>query len=287
MLGRAPTPEAVERVTERYRQIGGGSPAPGLARSIAQKLGRLCGLPVYIGMLHWHPLVEEAVPQLAADGVAKALVICLAPHFSPASVGRYHSRAVAASSSTGIVLDLVDSWHTETRYVDAIAASINEGQGALSTAETAMTRGRRPAHVLFAAHSLPLAAMGPADPYRSQLLETAVLVAGRLGLDSADWTLAYQSVAGPREKWLGPTVEEILAALASEGTRQVVVCPFGFVLDQVETLYDLDVVLKAQAQEWGVELVRTPALNDSAPLVETLAGLVQDWLTSSDRVRHA
>ena len=59
------------------------------------------------------------------------------------------------------------------------------------------------------------------------------------------------------------------------------------VLDQVEILYDIDVVLRNRADELGVEMVRTATLNDSAVLVEALAGLVERWRTSSPGDRLA
>lgn len=277
MSGRDPSEEAVLRATERYRRIGGGSPAPGLARSIAAKLERACGLPVYMGMLHCPPLIEEVVPQMVADKVSKVLAICLVPHFSRLGVGKYQSRATAALSSQMVEIDCIDSWHTETGYVDALADSLRAARAALSPVRSDSTHGLQLPHVIFTAHSLPKVAVIAGDPYESQLLETAGLVAARLGLESGGWTLAYQSAVGRRDRWLGPSVEEALESLASQGVRQVIVCPFGFVLDQVEILYDIDVLLQGLAQGLGVELVRTATMNDGAPLVEVLAGLAREW----------
>ena len=270
MRGRPPSAEAVERVAERYRRIGGGSPAPEFARSIARKLECACGHPVYAAMLYWHPLVEEVVSQMAADGISQALVVCLVPHFSHAGVGKYQRRTVAAAESAGLAADLIDSWHASAGYINALAGSI-------VSAESSRGGGPRPAHVIFTAHSLPKAVMEPDDPYEGQLLETSALVAGRLGLRREEWTLAFQSAVGPRGQWLGPAVQDVVASLASGGTHRVIICPIGFVLDQVETLYDLDVALKEEAEGLGVDLVRVTALNDSDELVGTLARLVRAW----------
>jgi protoheme ferro-lyase len=54
------------------------------------------------------------------------------------------------------------------------------------------------------------------------------------------------------------------------------------VLDQVETLYDLDIVLREHACKLGIELVRARALNDGPHMVETLAGLVRRWLGGTE-----
>ena len=279
--GRAPSAELVRRVSERYEWIGGASPAPGLARSIAEKLRRSCDIPVYAGMLNWHPVIEDVIGQMAEDERSRALAICLVPHFSAAGVGSYHRQVVSAARSAGITFDLIGSWHAEPAYIGALADSV-----ALVLSERAPTRPGRPIesrdpalspHIIFTAHSLPKAEMPAGDPYESQLLRTAEMVADRLDLRRNEWTVAFQSISGSPQEWLGPSVQDVLAALAVRGTRRAVLCPFGFVLDQVEILYDLDHVLLNQAKELGVELRRTPTLNDSAPLIATLSRLVERW----------
>jgi ferrochelatase len=175
----------------------------------------------------------------------------------------------------------------EPAYVDAIVESVARACATLSSPESESVSVLGTAHVVFTAHSLPVAATGAGDPYQSQLRETAVLVAERTGLDQDGWTLAFQGAVGHTERWLGPAVEDVLASLSSRGVRRVVLCPFGFVLDQVEILYDIDVALRGRARELGMELVRTPTLNDSAPLVEVLAGLVEGWEAAAEKGRLA
>ncbi len=122
--GRPYSERLLDEVRERYRFIGGASPLPEITRRAARKLEKACGLPVYVGMLHWRPLLEDAVPQMVLDGVSRALVICLVPHFSECSVGRYRRRTAAAADGRGLAFDFVDSWHTLPPYVEGLADSI-------------------------------------------------------------------------------------------------------------------------------------------------------------------
>ncbi len=91
------------------------------------------------------------------------------------------------------------------------------------------------------------------------------------------WTVAYQSVSGPGQDWLGPSVDEVVVGLSERGISQAVLCPFGFVADQVEILYDLDVVTKQKAGDLGVALARAPLLNDGSALIDSLDLLVEQW----------
>jgi protoporphyrin/coproporphyrin ferrochelatase len=269
--GRPCSRELVDDVCERYRHIGGASPLPQITRRVAGGLEDACGLPVYVGMLHWHPFLEKTIPQMVDEGVSGALVMCLTPHFSACSVGQYRSRTRAAAAQARLAVDFVDCWHTSPPYIRGLADSVLAARKELAGAPAG------PIHVIFSAHSLPKALLPPSDPYESQLRETTGLVAERLGLAPEHWTLAFQSVSGPGRDWLGPSVEEVLSGLAERGSTQAVLCPFGFVVDHVEILYDLDVVMKQRATEMGIEVSRAASLNDGPALIDSLALLVDQW----------
>jgi ferrochelatase len=86
-----------------------------------------------------------------------------------------------------------------------------------------------------------------------------------------EYELAYQS---GQKGWLGPTVSETLRTLADGGSREIVIVPLSFTCDNIETLYDIDIALKAQADELGVNLRRTESLNDSPEFIAALADIV-------------
>ncbi len=241
---------------------------PGITRSTAAKVAQASGLPAYVGMLHWTPTIEDTVEQMAGDGITDVFAVCMAPHYSAASIGRYQRRVAAAAEKHGLSFRIVEDWHTSEPYIQGLADSI---RGECAKAAP----GKDLPHIVFSAHSLPKVALPAGDPYEAQLRETAAAVAGKLGIPATGWTLAFQSVSGPAEEWLGPAVEQIVRERAAQGDTQVVVCPFGFLADQVEILYDLDLALKQKAQGLGVTIIRTPLLNDGPATIASLTGLVE------------
>src|SRR3989442_4274870 len=68
--GRPTTPELVEEIRGRYARIGGGSPIRRLTEAQAAGLRRPLGseLPVYVGILHWHPYIPGTIERIVADG---------------------------------------------------------------------------------------------------------------------------------------------------------------------------------------------------------------------------
>jgi ferrochelatase len=128
------------------------------------------------------------------------------------------------------------------------------------------------------------AAEGPAfspDPYPIEAKRTAALVfasAARRLPNLKKWFFAFQSQGVSGGPWIGPTVEDTLAAIAAEGHSAVVLQPIGFLSDHVEILYDIDIAFAQRARTLGLRLYRTASLNDSPLLTEALLHVVQTHL---------
>jgi ferrochelatase len=111
------------------------------------------------------------------------------------------------------------------------------------------------------------------DPYEAQAKETAALVAAEVGLPS--WKFAFQSQGMSGGAWLGPTVEDTIRALKSEGQGMVFIQPIGFLCDHVEILYDIDIGFRQFAEKEGLRLWRAESLNESPLLAKALAEIVR------------
>lgn len=271
--GGRPTPQPlIDEISERYRLIGGRSPLLPITQSVAKKLQGQLQMPVYVGMRHWRPYIEEVVAQIAGDGIERLVAICMAPHYSALSIGQYRQKleqAVAVSSNPTIEINFVESWGTQPDYLNGIVANV-------LFALTRWSKNERDGvMIVFTAHSLPEFILEQGDPYDSQLRETAALLAQRLALPAGRWTFSYQSAARTGIPWLGPQIEDLVVELAAQGERELLVAPIGFIADHVEILYDIDIGVGAIAQEQGLRLERTEMLNDSQPLVDALAALTR------------
>jgi ferrochelatase len=218
-------------------------------------------------MRHWQPRIGDAVRELASAGVTRLVAICLAPHYSAASIGAYR-RALdeaAECDAAGLEVRFVERWGTHPRFIAALADRLD------ATLATVPAPHRRDAAVVFTAHSLPARLAEEGDPYPQEVEETARAVARRLGLPR--WRVAFQSAGARAVEWLRPRLGETLRELAEDGIRAVVVQPVGFVSEHVETLYDLDVVARRRAQSLGLAFHRVPAASDHPELIAALADL--------------
>ena len=274
VTGGRPLPQpVVEEVKHRYALIG-RSPLTKLTVKQAGLLAREIGMPVYVGMRNWNPLIADAVDTMAADGIEHAVAICLAPQNSRTSVGLY--RSALADSGSSFTVDFVESWHDEPALIRAFAEKLHAGWSRASR-----DAGANKIPIIFTAHSVPERTIADGDPYESQAKDTASLVARETGLAREDWTFAFQSQGMSGGPWLGPRVEDTILSLKEKGHQGVFVQPIGFLCDHVEVLYDIDIGFKQFAEMQGMRLWRAASLNDSPLLTTALADVARSRLSQS------
>ncbi|HEY8346438.1 MAG TPA: ferrochelatase [Symbiobacteriaceae bacterium] len=273
--GRAPSPELLKDLEARYEAIG-GSKLNQISMAQARSLGNELNAAgdgrtyrIYFANRHWEPWIPDVVRQMAQDGIRQAVALTLAPQGSRMSSDAYMEQVDAANRELGEPIRFIKirSWHLEPDFIRAQAQQV----------EAALTRfpeaTRETLPVIFTCHSLPQRILTWNDTYPVHLREMGEAIAREVGLKRIDF--AYQSAGRTAEPWLGPDVAEKVAELAAQGERAVLVCAAGFISDHLEVLYDLDIDLKAKAEQLGIHFERTPMLNDHPLLARALASAVR------------
>jgi ferrochelatase len=265
--GRPLPPAVVEEIRHRYSLIG-FSPLPCWTLLQADQLARSLQMPVFVGMRNWKPFIADAVKAIATEHYERVIAICLAPQNSRTSVGLYRS-AVSGDGNLSFKMDFVDEWHDQPLLAKAFAEKLRSGW------EEACAESGAKLPVIFTAHSVPQRTIAEGDPYERQAKETAQLVAKQAGLNSENWTFAFQSQGMSGGAWIGPTVEDTIRTLRAKGHRGVFLDPIGFLCDHVEVLYDIDIAFKQLAEKEGMRLWRAESLNGSKTLTAALAEVVK------------
>ncbi len=287
--GRPIPQSVVEEIQHRYAQIG-KSPLTEItfaqAKLVENELNAMGhAVPVYVGMRNWRPYIPEVVRQMRADGVEEAAVICMAPQNSRTSVGLYR-RAVEAEAGS-LRIDFTAGWAQHPLLADAFAVRLRPALAKLSAGTG------EPVPVLFTAHSVPARTVEAAaadseggkrlwpgqgtDPYADEARHTAELVAARVP-EISRWWFAFQSQGASGGPWIGPSVEETLSGIASEGIKALVLQPIGFLCDHVEILFDVDILFRDYAAKKGIRLERPQSLNESVTLARAVADLAREGL---------
>jgi protoporphyrin/coproporphyrin ferrochelatase len=257
-----------KKVTQRYAEIGGGSPIRRLteqqARALEKALQRHISARTIVAMRYWHPDTRDAIAALESAPYDELVLLPLYPHYSFATTGsslkewnRFYKPKVP--------VHLIDHFFDHPDYISGLVERINSVLRQLPRPEGV--------HLVFSAHGLPMALVEKGDPY-PQHIEATVRMIMEMGAWPNEHTLCYQSRVGP-QKWLQPPLTGTLEKLAREGVKRMLVVPISFLTEHIETLHEINIEAREQAESLGVhDFHMMPALNDSPLLIRALADLV-------------
>ena len=206
----------------------------------------------------------------------------MSPFSSRLTSGRYETQIAAAedpaTGGAGRDIPLLEDWYSSQGFVRALSRRVAEALDGCDVNEWA---------VLFTAHSVPVETIAEGDPYVDQLQQTIAQLVPLIV--PGDWRFGFQSKGRGGGEWMEPEADDAVRVLAQEGWKKILVIPVGFVSDNVETLYDLDIVLRGQIENLGIEYRRTHAPNDSPLFIQALADVVIDYLAKRpvERALHA
>jgi ferrochelatase len=265
-----PAPDELAREMRRRYELIGGSPLLSISRELAKKLERVLSRPVHLGMRFSAPWLGDVLAEIEHAQADVVDVVPLAPfsaHVYGDEVRRLLLLQTAHPSLRQIRFRYAANWGSEPLLVAAFASALES-----TLAELDADR-RGSAHVLFTAHSLPLAVVQKGDRYPDEVNAAVQAVVAKTRLANP-WRLVYQSQGASGDAWLGPGLREALQDASARGARDVVLCPLGFLSDHIEILYDLDIEARAWARACNVELLRTRSLNADDALVQALASVI-------------
>jgi protoporphyrin/coproporphyrin ferrochelatase len=262
-------------VRSHYEAIGGKSPIVELtnrqASALAAALAPEFDARVVVAMRYWHPLTREAIHTLKGTGFEQLILLPLYPHYSFATTGSSLKEWQRHYHSDGVPVRVVNDFHEHPLYIQAVVERINEALGELSSPNDV--------HLVFSAHGLPMSLVEQGDPYPKQI-ETTVRLVREAGKWPNPWTLCYQSRVG-KQKWLEPSLVDTIEKLARSGTKRMLVIPISFVTEHIETLHEINIEAREEAERLGVkDFGMAPALDDSPTFIRALADLVRQAVSS-------
>ncbi len=275
-----------------YQQIWGdetGSPLLHYSKlqhqALQQRLGD--GYQVELAMRYQKPSIESALNRLKDSLVDSLQVIALFPQYASASTGSVYDKVMELLRQWPTIpsLSFVNSFHDNELMIEAFA---NNG------------RKYKPEtydHVLFSFHGLPQRQLIKSDHthnyclkindccatindankfcYSAQSHHTARLISIKLNIPKEKYTICFQSRLGS-DPWVKPYTSEVVATLAKEGKKRILVfCP-AFVADCLETVYEVSEEYGGEFRAAGGEHIQlVESLNDSPLWIDALEMMVR------------
>ncbi len=278
------------RSAEAYQSIwwDEGSPLIVLSRRMQELLQAKVDMPVELAMSYGNPSIAHAVRTLLDKQIDELFLIPLYPHYAMSTYETVVVAVESAMSKAGASVPLIiqPPFYNHPPYIQALAASAKD------------QLGKDYDHLLFSYHGLPERHLRKTDPtgshclcsedccsvssvahktcYRAQVMATTEAMVQAASIPKDKYSVAFQSRLG-RDKWLEPSTVNVLAELAAQGTRKLlVICP-AFVSDCLETLEEIGIrgretFLKAGGEH--LELI--PCLNDHPLWIDALRQMCTD-----------
>jgi ferrochelatase len=271
LRGRPVPRQRMLEVAEHYYHFGGRSPINDQNRALLRALEAEpdIRLPLFWGNRNWQPYLAGTLRQMATHRRRRALAFITSAFSSYSGCRQYLEDIERARGEVGPeapVVERLRPFYNHPLFIAAVADCVREAFARLPSER------RATAHLIFTAHSIPVA-MAETSEYVRQIEETASLVAASLGRD--DFHIVYQSRSGaPGQPWLGPDIVEALGTLT--GARDVVVMPLGFISDHMEVLYDLDTEARHAAEALGLNLVRASTPGTHPAFVSMIVELIRE-----------
>ncbi|RKD89161.1 ferrochelatase [Halopiger aswanensis] len=267
---------------EEYEEIGGSplqeqadAQAEALAAELADR-GHDDDVEVYRAMQFMEPLIPDVAEELADDGVDSVVAVPIYPLCGPSTtVSSINSLESAIEEIDGYEPDVASltGWHRSPAYnrirADSITGFADDEGIDLQDSDTAF---------VFSAHGTPTKYLEEGSRYDQYVEEHAEALARMIGID--DYEIGYQNHENRNISWTEPETEEVVEEIGrNDEADRVVVEPMSFMHEQSETLVELDIDLREDAEEVGLDLHRVPVPHDDPRFPELLSDLVEPFLS--------
>ncbi|MFB6085456.1 MAG: ferrochelatase [Halodesulfurarchaeum sp.] len=267
---------------EEYETIG-GSPLHEQAAAQAEMLeaeldDRGHAVDVELAMQYTEPLIPDVAREMAERDLDRVIVVPVYPLSGPstniAAVDTFERELETEKSA--VERRAVTGWHRHPTYTRLRLDAVRE-----FLVDHDLDLGDPDSELLFSAHGTPVSYLESGSRYDRYVEEYAETMAALLDIDG--YTLGYQNHANRDIPWTQPDVE---AALESVEAERVVVEPMSFLHEQSETLHELDVELRKEAEALGMDFFRIPVPHDDSRLGSVIADLVEPFLADFAPAYH-
>ena len=278
-LARIVSSRRTPKVQNLYRNIGGKSPileqTQLQAESLKQSLNKQAyDVDVHIAMRYWHPMTEAVVKKLIQNKTREVVLLPLYPHYSKATTGSSMNEWDRISKRLGyrpVSTKRIERYFDHPLYIEAMVEQINAAFLRIPQEE------RTKVQFVFSAHGIPLSFVRAGDPYPEHIKRTYELIVKRGGWNLPHH-LCFQSKVGPQQ-WLEPSLTHTIEELAQKGASHLVIIPIAFVTEHIETLSEINIEAREEAESLGVLRFETmPALIDNKKFIQCLTDLVVQHL---------
>ncbi|MCG3704610.1 ferrochelatase [Aliarcobacter butzleri] len=258
------TNSRLESAWKNYEKIGNHSPINPLTEQLVNKCSdKIENYKTYQVMRYTPPFAKEIISQMKKDGIKEVLLLPLYPQYSTTTTKSSLEDFIKFAKNS-FSISSIETFYKNDKFNECIVNEI------LNNVEDETSY-----NLVFSAHGLPQKIVDAGDPYEKQMNEHVKILSEELqkrGKNFKSINLAYQSKVGPL-KWLEPSLENMLKNFKNEN---VIIYPLSFIVDNSETVFELDIEYKEIAHEIGIKEYKVcSCVNDSEEFIEAIKDIIK------------
>ncbi|KLE03710.1 ferrochelatase [Aliarcobacter butzleri L353] len=258
------TNSRLESAWKNYEKIGNHSPINPLTEQLVNKCNdKIENYKTYQVMRYTPPFAKEIISQMKKDGIKEVLLLPLYPQYSTTTTKSSLEDFIKFAKNS-FSISSIETFYKNDKFNECIVNEI------LNNVEDETSY-----NLVFSAHGLPQKIVDAGDPYEKQMNEHVKILSEELqkrGKNFKSINLAYQSKVGPL-KWLEPSLENMLKNFKNEN---VIIYPLSFIVDNSETVFELDIEYKEIAYEIGIKEYKVcSCVNDSEEFIEAIKDIIK------------
>ena len=252
-----------DKAWENYELIGGQSPLHQITEELIKKLQEY--LPTYYittANRYTSQFAQTAIAKIKEKGIKDITLLPLYPQYSTTTTKSSLDDFIQKSNSD-LNIKIIEPFYENDLYNQAIIQNIKK---TVSDYEEY--------NLIFSAHGLPQKVINKGDPYQKQVEKNVMILEKMLknaNIHFESINLAYQSKVGPM-KWIEPSLDSCLEHYKN---KNVLIYPIAFIIDNSETVFELEIEYKEIAKNIGIKEYKVvKCLNDSSLFCEAIKTMV-------------
>ena len=237
--------------TKIYKKVWNketGSPLLHNTKKLAQKIqSKLPEYTVEYAMRYQNPSIENVLNKLLIQNPDEIIILPLFPHYAAATTGSVYEEVSRILSKKWVVpkIKFINQFYDNDKFIDAWVEKARKFN--INSYDK----------IIFSYHGIPNSHVDNVYEnsvcndhdcetkitednkfcYKATTYETTKLIASRLNINPENYVVTYQSRL--TNKWLSPFTDEVLQAIANEGTKNVLVFSPSFTADCLETIIEI------------------------------------------------
>lgn len=250
---------------KKYQEIAINGTAPLLfyEKQLTKKLQMLDGMHnirFFYANMYSRPYIEDILQICINENISDIKVLPLFAQYSgvttKAVIDKFRKHDI-----DNYKLSFITEFYTNPLYIKAL---LNKLDFKHINADTPL---------LLAYHSLPQSYIKKENLYIKHCINTSKLIDEAIGRRCPVYTV-FVSKFG-KGKWLKPSLTDILQKLKNQNVKTVNLMSPGFMLDCLETIYDVKRAAFTFCKNEDMKVNYLPCLNDSNECVEFIATLIK------------